>query len=232
MSTSRMGRVRAVLLVAGVNLMIAVAASALAAQMSPNVKLHVFAGTMDAQGELQDAPILATSPNVLSYGALPARAAFGLGVELSPGDFPVSLRLGVARSLTDQRTGEWRCSPSSEPVACPAILIEVPTDMSATVSSADFIGAIPLARAALHPLVGVSWVRHHYEWDPGAADSFSLAPGESTRNAAALHVGLGLSAPIGSTRVLAEYAQLYSKADLARPSRMGTATIGVVIPVM
>ena len=48
---------------------------------------------MAARAELPDAPILADSPRVLSYGARRTQPTFGLGVGITPWELPVALRV-------------------------------------------------------------------------------------------------------------------------------------------
>lgn len=103
--------------------------------------------------------------------------------------------------------------------------------MTTTLGTADLVASIPVRRAALHPLVGVTWVRHDYQWDP-TSGSFSLESGEFRHDSAALRLGFGVSAPLGPARILAEYAQLHSGSDPARPDRVGTTTLGVLVPIM
>jgi hypothetical protein len=82
-------------------------------------------------------------------------------------------------------------------------------------------------------MAGLGWVRYGYRWDPEAVGPFSLEPGEATRDAAAVRIGLRASLDAEPARLNAEYGELFSPDDdrNARPNRVRSLRLGVSVAV-
>jgi hypothetical protein len=181
---------------------------------------------------LSHAPILASTANAVSYDQLPTLAAAGLGVDVRPLGLPGMLRLSALRGIARQEVGRWGCAdPAGNPLPCPSVLIEVPTDIGATQVAADAVGGVAVANVVVRPIVGLAWVRYEYAWDPGPAGSFSLEPGEFTDDAWAFRYGAGLGIPLGRVTVELERVRHRTNAERRQPGEAGTTTVGVSIPL-
>ena len=204
-----------------------------AAQVPLEVALFVSGGVYHAAGRLPAAPILTSDENIVSFGELGSAPVAGAGVEIRPVGSRVSLRVSGQRSLYRGETGQWGCAanPDGSPVACPDILGIFEAEMAMTAAVADVVIDVSLDGVELRPLLGVAWIRHSYRWDQRFVGSFSLAPNAFDVSAAALHAGIGLSVPIRTIRVQADYAELHTASSASRPSRTGSATLGIFVPV-
>ena len=225
-------RAEALLRAISVLTVLAQALEPLAAQTPDRLRFHLFTAAYDAQGGLPFAPILSESGTAVSFARFSAVPAVGLGLELPAGGLPLSVRLTGSTSLGGEEVGRWGCAdPTGEPLACPSILIEVPTRVSTRTATLDAVGALPLGLVTVRPLLGVAWVRRGYEWNPDDVGAFSLQPGSHTDDTAALHYGVGASVALTALRVELEYAEYRSKADRVRPGRTAAATFGVSVPI-
>lgn len=203
------------------------------AQLPLEVAVFVSGGAYHAAGDLPAAPILASDGNIVSFGELGSAPVAGAGVEVRPVGSRLSLRVSAYRGLYRSETGRWGCAPNPDgsPVGCPDILGLFETEMAMTAAVADVVIDVPFDGVELRPLLGVGWIRHSYRWDQRFVGSFSLAPNAFDVSAAALHAGVGLSLPIRTMRVEADYAELHSGSSASRPSRTGSATLGIFLPV-
>lgn len=197
-----------------------------------DVRLRVFGGALDPAGGLSNAHILSSPVNVVSYDQLPTLATAGVGLEVRPTDLPAVLRLSGSRSFAREDVGQWGCADmDGTPLACPSILILVPTDMGSTQLSADALIEAPVGPVVLRPLVGLGWVRYDYEWDPTAVGSFSLEPGTFTDEAWSLRYGVGVAVPAGPVDVELEHVRYRAGSDRRRPDEAAITTVGVSIPL-
>jgi hypothetical protein len=199
------------------------------AQGALEVRARVVAAAMNPRGDIADAPILDAEVNVIDYDDLEVQPEFGLGLELRPAGLPVGLRLGASHAFGREAVGRWGCVPG---VGCPAILIEVPTDVTTTVFAADAVADVPTGSPVrLHPTLGVAWVRYGYEWDPAPVGSFSLEPGSHSEGSTALRLGAGASVPAGPVRLEVGYVEHILRSGPPRPTRAGAFHAGVSVPL-
>lgn len=212
---------------------VAFAPSSATPQLPIKLRLGTFAGVADARGDLPNAPILSSRTNVVSYGGLSSTSAVGVSLEGRTQTLPVSVRLSITRTLAGDELGVWGCAPDADgqPTPCPSILIEIPTGVATTIGTVDAIVDVPLGRITLRPLAGLSWWRQRYSWDPAPVGSFSLDPGRYTDDTLALHLGVGVGVPVGGVVLVAEAGAYGARSTPARPSRMGSLTLGVTAPL-
>jgi hypothetical protein len=217
--------------------MMSVASSVLApgplhAQTSLDVRVLISAGAIMPRGDVPNAPILSSPTNVVSYDAFGAAPAVGVGVEIRALGLPASLRVKAARSLDGSETGTWGCADASgDPLPCPSILIEVDTDVSTTMATADLAGAFGVGPVELKPLLGVGWLRYSYRWNSAPVGSFSLDPGEAAFNSAVVHYGVAIGVPLGGLTLDAEYAGFEAAAGRGRPAGTRSAALGLSSPI-
>jgi hypothetical protein len=194
--------------------------------------LQIQVGAVDAAGELPDAPILGSPGAVVSYGALDPQYALGLALVIAT-PTRLDLRIRAAKAMDESRIGTWGCAADSngEPVACPSILLEIPTEMSMSTVGVDALVDLPIGRAVIRPSVGVAYVRHAYSWDPESDSSFSLEPGEYIDGSFALSLGGAIAVPVSAAEVSLEFIGDRSSATLTRSNRLGTVMLGVGVPL-
>lgn len=221
--------------VADLLLLLLAGAAPASGQGAVPVDLALFVGLMDPRGAVPHAPMLAATGNAISYDDMGALGTLGFEVSVRSRMLPASLRLSAERSFDGHELGRWGCPPPVDgaPAVCPDILILVATDLTVTTAAADLVGHLPLGAILLQPMAGLGWVRYRYRWDPEAVGPFSLEPGEATRDAAAVRIGLRASLDAEPARLNAEYGELFSPDDdrNARPNRVRSLRLGVSVAV-
>lgn len=196
------------------------------------LRVSPLVGALNPSGDWGGARFL-DSGNLISYPELGAQAVAGVAVTLSATGTPWALRLEGLRSFGDRPVGTWTCPPG---VACPAILIRVPTEMHAWVGAADVI-VRPEPRwnaVQLHGLAGAAWISYDFSWDPEAVGSFSLEPGSADRGVAALHLGIGASRDFGRATLDVEVSGLVTGdpgEEERGPRHVALVQTGVSLPI-
>jgi hypothetical protein len=197
-----------------------------------DLRLRLVAGALDPSGGLSYAPILASPTNAVSYDQIRTLSAAGVGIDVRPVGLPVVLRVSALRGFAREETGQWGCADTTgAPLPCTSILILVPTEIGSTQIATDVAADVPLGALTLHPIVGGSWSRFDYGWDPAPVGSFSLETGSFADNAWAFRYGIGASLPVQSLTIELERVWHRSDGDRGQADRATTTTVAISIPL-
>ena len=197
-----------------------------------DLRLRLVGGAFDPSGGVQNAPVLSSPTNVVSYDGLPTLALAGLGIDIRPAGLPFLLRASAARGFSREESGVWGCADADgSPLPCPSILILVPTEIGATQVVADMVVEASLGALTLRPIIGGAWSRVDYDWNPEPVGSFSLESGSYSDGSLALRYGAGISIPVESVQVEFERIWHRTDGDRRQTSRATTTSVAVSIPL-